>query len=173
MSHSVYIGFGSNLGDSSRTFRDALLFLGELLSTEVRNCSRLYVTDPLGLIDGGPRFLNAVIHLETCLSPLELFAETRKIELMLGKSASHRSDRSRLIDLDLLLYDEEQICRNELEIPHPRMHGRGFVLVPLAEIASHAWHPVYQCSVAALLRRLSAAELRGIVPLDLPAQVTG
>jgi len=166
MSPSVYIGFGSNLGDRYGTFREAVRLLGRLPHTEVRKCSRMYETDPVGLTDEGSEFFNAVIHLETGLGALELFAATRWIELTLGKPSTHCSDHSRLIDLDLLLYDEERICRDGLEIPHPRMHGRGFVLVPLAEIAPQAWHPVIECSVATLLGRLSADELHGIVPLE-------
>jgi len=170
MSATVYIGFGSNMGDRQKTFLAAVESLRGLPATTVERCSRLYETDPVGLTDGGKRFLNAVIQLETSLNPTELAAAMREIEGRLGKSPDHRSDESRTIDLDLLLYAEEQVRTDHLEIPHPRMHHRGFVLVPLAEIAAEVYHPVLKCTVEALLRRITREETAQIVPLDESVQ---
>lgn len=166
MSASVYIGFGSNMGDRKKTFFTAVAELRGLPGTTVGKCSRLYETEPVGLADGGNRFLNAVIRLETSLSPTELAAAMRKIEARLGKSPDHRSDESRTIDLDLLLYAEKEVRTDNLEIPHPRMHQRGFVLVPLTEIAAEAYHPVLKCTAEALLRRISREEIAQIAPLE-------
>ncbi len=134
MSPNAYIAFGSNLGDRELKYREALAALAELLVTTVRKHSGLYETEPVALTDNGLKFLNAAVALKTDLSPVELMKMLRVIELNLGKSPTHRSDLSRVIDLDLLLYEDLRISGDGLEIPHPRMHHRAFVLVPLSEI---------------------------------------
>jgi 2-amino-4-hydroxy-6-hydroxymethyldihydropteridine diphosphokinase len=106
--------------------------------------------------------LNGAIELETVLVPRELLQVLRSIERRLGKSPSHTSDRSRIIDLDLLLFGSEQVKERDLEIPHPRMHRRGFVLIPLSEIASDAVHPGQECTVEDLVGRLPQVEVLGV-----------
>ncbi|HMK36759.1 MAG TPA: 2-amino-4-hydroxy-6-hydroxymethyldihydropteridine diphosphokinase [Desulfomonilaceae bacterium] len=166
MSHEAYIGFGANLGDCEATFLACVAALNAVSSTRVKNHSRLYETEPVGISDGGAAFLNAAIAVETDLSPEGLIAAMRQIERELGKSPFHRSDRSRTVDLDLLLYEERIIQEQGLEIPHPRMHLRAFVLTPLAEIAPQVVHPVERRTVKQLLTELSVEEKESVKQLD-------
>lgn len=168
MSAIAYIGFGANMGDREATFQAVMKALSEAPDTELKSWSRLYETDPVGLVDGGSTFLNGAIGVETGLLAEDLLAEMREVEIRLGKSLSHRSDLSRPVDLDLLLYGEEIIQKPCLEVPHPRMHFRGFVLAPLAEIASEASHPVLDCTVATLLKRLPVEELNSVRCMKSP-----
>jgi len=124
--------------------------------------SRPYETEPVGLSDQGKEFINAAIALRTDLSPENLMKEMRRTELALGKSRLHESHLSRAIDLDLLLYGDAQILDNGMQVPHPRMHNRAFVLVPLAEIAPGARHPVLECTIGDLLKALPEEELERV-----------
>jgi len=137
----------------------ALEALKRLPETIVVRRSRLYETEPKGLSDSGGPFINAVVEIETELAPEALMSMIRDVESQLGKSSGHRSDLSRAIDLDLLLYGGVCSRNDDLEIPHRRMHHRAFVLVPLAEIAPDAVHPEFRCSVADLLRQIPRDEL--------------
>ncbi len=170
MSTRAHIGFGSNMGFREAAYRSALDSLSKIPRTDVKAHSYLYETEPVGLVDGGPKFLNAAIALETNLLPEELMAYLRSIELKLGKSPLHRSNLSRPIDLDLLLYGDEIIQKDSLQVPHPRMHRRAFVLVPLAEIASEAVHPVLNCTVGDLFSRLADEELQSVRKRDQPTE---
>lgn len=166
MSPCAYIGFGANLGNREATFEQALNALGNLPGTTVNGCSRLYETEPVGLSDDGSTFLNAAIRLETELSPRELMEWMRRIERDLGKAPDHKSDLSRIIDLDLLLYEQETIVEEDITVPHPRMHVRGFVLIPLAEIAPGVRHTTIDCTVADLILRLPEGEREGVRPFE-------
>ncbi len=136
---AVYISFGSNLGDRRSNIQRALNLLGELPETEKTQVSSIIETKPVG----GPKqnnFLNGVAELKTSLRPHVLLQRLNKIEAALGRLRDVRWG-PRVIDLDILLYGKKVIDTDNLQIPHPRMHERAFVLDPLNEIAPRAWHP--------------------------------
>ena len=151
-----YIGFGSNLGDRLGDCRAALNALGGLPNTQITTVSSIYETEPV--CAQGPWFLNGVVELSTALDPEELLESCQEIEARLGRTQHLTPDSSiaspRTIDLDLLLYGEAVFNTPTLKIPHPRMHERAFVLIPLAEIAPKGWHPVLQKNISELLAQL-------------------
>ena len=130
----AYIGLGSNLGDREATLREALQRLGGLDGIDVAAVSSFRETDPVGRLDQ-PRFLNAAAALETKLSPRELLGCLLEVERALGRDRT-KEERwgPRTIDLDLLLYGDETIAEPGLEVPHPRLAERAFVLEPLLEL---------------------------------------
>ena len=128
----AYVGLGANLGDAAATLNAALLALGALPGTHVCQASAFYRTAPVDA--QGPDYLNAVVALATTLAPDDLLAQLQRIETAQGRERSYRN-APRTLDLDLLLYGEVRLASPALTIPHPRMHERAFVLVPLAEVA--------------------------------------
>lgn len=128
--HRAYVGIGTNLGDRVANAERAAQRLGELGTIARR--SSYYRSMPWGKTDQ-PWFLNSVMLLETALSPFELHARLHSIEAELGRTRNARWG-PRIIDLDLLLYDDVKIATPELSVPHPRLHERAFVLVPLSEL---------------------------------------
>jgi 2-amino-4-hydroxy-6-hydroxymethyldihydropteridine diphosphokinase len=131
----AYIGLGSNLGDREAAIRAALERLAASPEIEVEAVSSLRETDPVGYVDQ-PRFLNGAAALRTELPPRTLLERLQEVERELGRDRSGPRFGPRTIDLDLLLYGTEQIDENGLEIPHPRLAERRFVLEPLAELDS-------------------------------------
>jgi len=129
----TFLGLGSNLGDAQTTFRAALDLLAERGAAQVISVSSLYGSKPYGVTDQ-PDFTNAVVEAETRLTALALLRECKAIEAVLGRQPTVRWG-PRLIDIDLLLYDDVNIVDPELTVPHPGLMLRPFVLVPLAEIA--------------------------------------
>jgi len=128
----AYVALGANLGDPAATLRAALAQLGQLPDTALAAQSSLYATTPVDA--GGPDYCNAVAGLATGLDALDLFHALQDIEREHGRERSYRN-APRTLDLDLLLHGDLQLETPELTLPHPRMHQRAFVLIPLAEIA--------------------------------------
>lgn len=150
--HTVYLILGSNLGDR----RNVLLKASNLITLrlgQLVNKSAIYQTAPWGVKDQ-PDYLNQVIKLITFLEPKDLLREVLAIEKELGR-IRHKKWESRLIDIDILLYDDIIINETDLIIPHPFLHLRKFVLTPLNEIAPHLIHPVLNKSVNELLMSLA------------------
>ena len=130
----VFVGLGSNLGDRESTIRAAVGRLRGLPEVEVRGVSTLRDTDPVGPVPQ-PRFLNGVVELETGLSPRMLLGALLELERAFGRDRTAAlAQGPRTLDLDLLLYDDRKIEEPGLEVPHPRLHERRFVLEPLAEL---------------------------------------
>ncbi len=152
----AYIGLGANLGDPRRQVEEALARLAAAPEVEVLRVSSLYLNPPLGPPEQ-PWYVNAVAQVRTRLTPEELLRVLHRIEEELGRVRGERWG-PRLLDLDLLLYDGLILSGPDLQIPHPEMHRRAFVLVPLAEIAPQAWHPGLEKTAAELLAELDPEE---------------
>jgi 2-amino-4-hydroxy-6-hydroxymethyldihydropteridine diphosphokinase len=150
------VAIGSNLGERTSLCAEAQRRLACLPETFVVRASALIETPPQEGAGGGP-FLNGVIELETALSPEQLLAATQGIEAALGRPPDHARGRARTMDLDILLYDDRVLRRGMLEIPHPRMTGRRFVLEPLAAIAPEVRHPILGLTAAEMRDRLASA----------------
>ena len=137
----AFVGLGSNLGDREATIRRALALLQQEPEVEVVRVSTLRETDPVGYLDQ-PRFLNGVAEISTGLEPRKLLSVLLETERVLGRAREEGPALGpRTIDLDLLLYGERQIVEPGLEVPHPRLHERRFVLEPLTELAPDAHVP--------------------------------
>jgi 2-amino-4-hydroxy-6-hydroxymethyldihydropteridine diphosphokinase len=150
----AYIGLGSNLGDREATLREALRRLGELDGIAVVAVSSFSETDPVGKVDQ-PRFVNAAAELETSLQPHDLLDRLLEVERALGRDrAQEERWGPRTVDLDLLLYGDETVEEPGLEVPHPRLAQRAFVLEPLLELDSELRLPDGRP-----LRELGASEL--------------
>lgn len=128
----AYVGLGANLGDAESSLKAALRSIGALPASALRAVSALYRTAPVDA--HGPDYLNAVAAIETRLAPEGLLQHLQAIELAHGRER-HYLNAPRTLDLDLLLYGDVTISSPALTIPHPRMHQRAFVLIPLAEVA--------------------------------------
>lgn len=158
----AWIGLGANLGRPKNTLNMALAALDALPATRLQAVSPAYWTAPWGLADQ-PEFLNAVACVQTDRGASELLRDLLSLESGLGRARSGPRWGPREIDLDLLLFDDDVLESYELILPHPRMHQRAFVLVPLADLAPDLDIPGRGC-VAELLDALPAEELAGIRP---------
>jgi 2-amino-4-hydroxy-6-hydroxymethyldihydropteridine diphosphokinase len=146
----VYLALGSNVGNREENLREAERRLRHLAIT-VKQVSSIYETAPVDYLDQ-PWFHNSVLEAETDLPPHELLRRMREIESAMG-SQKPFAKGPRLIDLDILLYGDETIATPDLQVPHPRMLERLFVLVPLAEIVPTYRHPSWHGTVAELLQK--------------------
>ena len=155
----IYLSLGSNLGDREGNLRKAV---ERLASGDVRvlRSSRIYETEPVGYQDQG-WFLNQVVEAETALFPMQLLTRTGRVERELGRRRTVPKG-PRTIDIDILLYGAARVATVRLEIPHPRMAERRFVLAPLAELAPLLRHPVTHRTVREMLESAPPAAVRPI-----------
>jgi len=159
--HLAYIGLGANLGHPQQTIQAAVATLRSLASITVTKTSSAYLTAPMEA-EGGD-YVNAVVEICTQLSPTELLTELQALEQRYGRVRTYQN-APRTLDCDLLLYDRLVIDTLTLQVPHPRMHQRAFVLVPLVEIAPDIVIP-NRGSAGELLLRVSDQPIRKFVDL--------
>ena len=129
---TVWVGLGANLGERADTLRAALVAINAVDGTQVQRVSSLYRSAPVDA--GGPDYLNAVAELRTTLAPQELLQALQTIEQAAGRERPYRN-APRTLDLDILWWGDQSIDTPTLTVPHPRLHERAFVLLPLAELA--------------------------------------
>jgi len=153
--HRAWIALGSNLGTREKALASAVAALRKEPALRVMRVSNWIATAPVGGPPGQPRYLNGAAALQTSLTAQELLALLLRIEKELGRDrSSTERNLPRQIDLDVLLYDDAVINEPDLTVPHPRMHEREFVLLPLADIAPNLVHPVLKKTIAELLAAL-------------------
>ena len=160
---TVAISLGSNLGDRLQLLRKAVCSL-ESRGFEILALSDVFETPPWGVKDQ-PRFLNACILTKTDLSPEDVLAEVKAIEENLGRTRTGRWG-PRLIDLDIIFYDNLTLKTPDLTIPHQEMAGRAFVLLPLAQVAPYWRHPATGHTAEEMARALPAEETEGLLQIS-------
>ena len=157
--HIVYLALGSNLGDRAANLKDAIAALPPQM--EVKAKSMVYETPPWGHTEQ-EKFFNQVLRVSTYLEPEPLLKHLKRLEVALGRKASFQNG-PRLIDMDILFYDELILESPAITIPHAHAHERGFVLLPMMDIAPDFVHPVKKHSVREML---AGCDLRGIVQIS-------
>ncbi len=163
---TVFIGFGSNVGDRVDFCDRAVTLLSLLPHSQLAGVSLLYETEPVndGSNPGEGWFLNGVVQIETDIAPKSLLSVLREIERSLGRDQDNRSG-PRTIDLDILFYGRRVINEPDLVVPHPRLHQRRFVLMPLSELDPLFVHPVRQRTVNQMLAEVDdRSEVRLLFP---------
>jgi 2-amino-4-hydroxy-6-hydroxymethyldihydropteridine diphosphokinase len=162
MTTVAYLALGTNIGERERNLHEAMRLIGES-GVQIAKISSIYETEPVDYLDQ-PWFLNAVVEARTDLPAQQLLAALRRIESQMGSKKAFAKG-PRLIDLDILLYGDEAIATPDLQVPHPRMLQRNFVLVPLAEIAPELCHPSWPGRASELLSRsLDLSVVRKFAP---------
>ena len=149
----IYLALGTNLGDRSANLSAVRSALAP--QVQVQRASPVYETEPWGVLDQ-PRFLNQVLEVETTLEPLDLLRFLKQLEADLGRKPGIRYG-PRLIDLDIILFGHRVVSLPELNIPHPRLAERAFVLVPLMDLAPDLRHPVLGKTIRELLLAVDAS----------------
>jgi 2-amino-4-hydroxy-6-hydroxymethyldihydropteridine diphosphokinase len=177
MPNRAYIGIGTNLGDRAANYREAIHRIAILPDTRVVRQSSIYESEPVGDIIGdikGGFFLNGVIEIETEFMADALMRRLLAIERQMGRRrpagrrpASRTRYRPRIIDLDLLFFNKEVINSRALQLPHPRLHERRFVLAPMSELAPALIHPKLNVSISDLLADLKAPQRVSLARADI------
>ena len=152
MGYTAYIGIGSNAGDKVLNCETAISEILKIDQHRLLGRSSFFNTRPIGYT-AQDWFVNSVIKIETDLEPIDLYRMLKTIETRLGRKETFRGG-PRVIDLDLLLFDDRRIETEELQVPHPRFHERQFVLIPLSEIDPNLIHPILKKTVGELLEEI-------------------
>ena len=168
---AVYLGLGSNLGDKAAQCLRALKEISASTHNHIKAVSSFYKTEPIGYRDQD-WFINCVAEVSTTLQPRPLHTFLQGIEKRMGRKKTVPMG-PRIIDLDILFYGNEVVDEADLIIPHPRLHERGFVLVPLAELSPDLLHPIFKKTVGDLLKQSDkkGVELYAVppvIPTDRP-----
>lgn len=161
--HSAIVSIGSNMGDKLENCRAAISGLDELEHTAVTTRSRFYRTAPVDYLDQD-WFVNAAVKIDTRLTPYQLLEALQKMQRLAGRENDPIRFGPRILDLDIIFYDDLAIETPELVIPHPRMHKRRFVLQPICDIDPTIVHPVIRKDVHSLLILLTD-EAQSVEPL--------
>ena len=160
----IGIALGSNLGDRIENLRAARNAIAVFALDNSMLASRVYETDPVGCEPGAAKFLNAVVEIEYDGDPTELLEKLIRIEESLGRDRDHARNSSRKIDIDILYADQLDVKNERLQLPHPRMHEREFVLQPLADIRPDLILPNQTQTVRELLAQLKdSAKVKSFV----------
>jgi 2-amino-4-hydroxy-6-hydroxymethyldihydropteridine diphosphokinase len=156
--HIVYLALGSNMGNRAVNLKETINSLSPQMEVKAR--SKVYETPPWGYAEQ-EKFFNQVVMVKTYVEPEPLLKHLKRLEVALGRVASFKNG-PRLIDIDILFYDDLVFESPALTIPHPHVHERGFVLLPMMDIAPDLIHPVKQRSIRELI---AGCDLRGIVQI--------
>ena len=156
MNHTVYLSLGSNLGNRSANLKEAISSLAPQM--EVKKKSHVYETPPWGYTEQ-EKFLNQALMAKTYLDPEPLLKHLKRLEVALGRKASFRYG-PRLIDIDIIFYDDIVLETPSLTIPHPQLPERGFVLLPMMDIAPDLIHPVNKKSIREMMAVCNAGEIK-------------
>jgi 2-amino-4-hydroxy-6-hydroxymethyldihydropteridine diphosphokinase len=156
MDHIVYLALGSNMGNRLANLKAAILNLSPQMTVKTK--SSVYETPPWGFVEQDA-FLNQVVKVETYLEPEQLLRHLKRLEVVLGRVPNFQNG-PRLIDIDILFFDNLVIRTPPLMVPHPRLHERAFVLVPLVEIEPEMIHPILQRPVSKLLDDVDHSEIK-------------
>jgi len=146
----VFLGIGTNFGDRESNLKEAVARIEKHIGPVLKS-STVYETEPWGF-QSGDEFLNIVVKVETKLNPTGLLKRILMVESLLGRVRGEKQYSSRVIDIDILLYEGMVIDEKSLKIPHPMMHKRKFVLIPLCEIGPEMVHPVLNKTISSLLK---------------------
>ncbi|MBU8850305.1 MAG: 2-amino-4-hydroxy-6-hydroxymethyldihydropteridine diphosphokinase [Desulfobacterales bacterium] len=166
--HIAYLSIGSNIGDKKLNLENAITLLHKPNKIAVAGVSSFYKTQPQNYTDQD-WFVNAALKIKTSLPPHELLDVLKAVEKDLDKDGKLFRFGPRIIDLDIIYYDDLILKTELLEIPHPRMHKRCFVLIPICDIGAHTIHPILNLRSDELLTKLEKQETQKVIPLDKEA----
>jgi 2-amino-4-hydroxy-6-hydroxymethyldihydropteridine diphosphokinase len=154
ISHTVYISIGSNIGKPEENCRKGISALRKTNGIQLKKMSKFYETEPVDYKDQA-WFINAVVEIKTILDPIKLFNYLKLIEKKIGRSENSIRFGPRILDLDIIFFDDVVMETPDLVIPHPRMDERHFVLKPLCDINPNLVHPVLQKTIKDLLGNIT------------------